>query len=458
MKSLTKFLIAVSAFTALSCSEADFWERPENVRVVAHTENIASGSLLWSEGDSLAVVDESGAGFLFAIEAAGNTYGTFYTYKWAAETPAYAVYPADKTVTHEGGLCTSLPSEYELTAMKHCDAFAAVGRLEGSRNIYKALPMKNIMGLLKISVAEANVTSLKVEAVAGESLAGQVIVDVEKLYNNETAFWTLVDGSMTSSVTVTPKVGSAVEKSGCFKPGEYYISLLPQTYESGLKITMTYADGKTEVIQRNARIVVERNALFDIDDILPENITLELPFLNESNVNPLGQFVAWANQSADGDTYAYSYEYDYNGQPMTLDLGFTIYAGNKYSYEAKVAGLAQKVLYVSTGGKWVIKLPAIKGRYLKSVSFTHTGVTEERRFRLQEGYPTPGHYFSAVATPEDVTSEATATISIPTGATDTAQISDTKIGTSYCVQLNTNKEYYITAISVTYTREKPVNE
>ena len=126
MKSLTKFLIAVSTFTALSCSEADFWERPENVRVVAHTENIASGSLLWSEGDSLAVVDESGAGFLFAIEAAGNTYGTFYTYKWAAETPAYAVYPADKTVTHEGGLCTSLPSEYELTAMKHCDAFAAV--------------------------------------------------------------------------------------------------------------------------------------------------------------------------------------------------------------------------------------------------------------------------------------------------------------------------------------------
>lgn len=458
MKSVIKFLTTVLCFTALSCSEADFWERPENVRVVAHTENVASGNLLWSDGDSLAVVDESGTGSLFAIEAAGNTYATFYTYKWTAETPAYAVYPADKTVTYEGGLCASLPSEYELTAMNHCDTFAAVGRLEGSRNIYKALPMKNIMGLLKVAVTDANVSSVKVEAVGGEPLTGQVIVDVEKLYNNETAFWTLVDGSSVSSVTVTPKAGSAAAKNGCFKPGEYYISLLPQTYESGLKITMSLADGKTEVIQRNVRIVVGRNALFDIDDILPENITLELPFRNESNVNPLGQFVAWANQSADGDTYAYVYEYDYNGQPMTLDLGFTIYAGNKYSYEAKVAGLDQKVLYVSAGGKWVIKLPAIKGRYLKSVSFTHTGVTEERRFRLQEGYPTPGHYFSAVATPETVTSEATATISIPTGATDTAQISETKIGTSYCVQLNTNKEYYITAISVTYTREKPVNE
>ena len=446
------------SFTALSCSETDFWERPENVRVVAHTENIASSTLLWGDGDSLAVVDKSGASALFAIEASGNTYATFYTYKWAAEIPSYAVYPADKSITHEGGLCVSLPSEYELSAMKHCDAFAAVGRLEGSRNIYKAVPMKNVMGMLKVAVADVNVVSMKVESVGGEPLAGQVIVDAEKLYDNESDFWTSVEGNTTSSVTVTPKTGSAADKSGCFKPGEYYISLLPQTYTSGLKITMTRTDGKTEVVQRNVRIVIDRNALFDIDDILPENITLELSFLNETNVNPLGQFVAWASQSADGDTYPCSYEYDYNGQPMSLDLGFTIYAGNKYSYEAKVVGLAQKVLYVSAGGKWVIKLPAIKGRYLKSVSFTHTGVTDERRFRLQEGYPTPGHYFSAVATPETVTSEATATISIPTGATDTAQISDTKIGTSYCVQLNTNKEYYITAISVSYTREKPVNE
>ena len=458
MKLVTRFLIAVTAFTAISCSETDFWERPENVRVVAHTENIASSTLLWHDGDSLAVVDESGAGAVFAIESSGNSYANFYTYKWAAETPLYAVYPADTTVAHEDGLCVSLSPESEVASIQNCEVFAAVGRLEGSRNIYKVVPMKNIMGLLKIVIADGTVTSMKVESVGGEPLAGQVIVDSEKLYNNEAGFWLPVEGKTTSYVTVKPKAGSAADNAGCFKPGEYYVSVLPQVYESGLKITMMHADGKTDVIHRNARVVVDRNSFFEIDDILPGDITIELKFLNDENVNPLGQFVAWANQSADGDTYPYTYSYYENGQLMTLDLDFTIYAGNKYSYEAKVAGLAQKVLYVSTGGKWAIKLPAIKGRYLKSVSFTHTGVTEDRRFRLQEGYPTPGHYFSAVACPETELSVATATISIPTGSTDTAQINETKTGKSYCVQLNTNKAYYITCMSVTYTREKLTNE
>lgn len=457
MKRIHITIIVLATLTA-SCSKASFWELPNNVRVVAHTESAAASSLVWNASDSITIIDAEGVWARCAIESSGDTYATFYTYEWTGTAPAYAAYPSDRETAQAEGINVVLASEYEVSDMEQCASFAAVGQLEGSRNIYKALPMKNVMGIIKVTLP-AGVTSLKLEPVGDEFMAGQVTVDYARLASEDGMFWQPVEGKMSTSVTVTPKEGSNASDAGKFVPGEYYVSVLPQTYASGVRITMNHEDGVPEVVEKKVPVTVSRNSVFDIDDPLPDDIILTLSFLNEGDVNPLGQFIAWAGQTEAGTDYSYTYDYEYNGIEMSYDFIFTVYGGSKYSYEAKAKDIPNKLLYVADGGKWAIRLPAVKGRYLKSVSFTHTGTTYERRFRLQEGYPTPGHYFSATAAPESAVATAVATISIPTGTTDAKMINETKQGTAYYVQLTgETQSYYVTEISVTYTREKPVKE
>ena len=453
MKTVIKLGVTLSAFLTLSCSKPAFWELPNNVRVVAHTENLSTGSIAWNDKDSLTIIDAAGISVPCAIESAGKNFATFYTYKWTGATPIYAVFPADSQTRQTPGLCVTLPAEYEVSAREQCASFASVGKLTGSRNIFKALPMKNVMGLVSVNVPAADVTSVRLEAIGGEAMSGQVAVDYEALASDEPLFWSPVEGRTSPSVSITPRAGSEISDAGVFAEGDYYISALPQLYAQGFRITMTTLQGAPLVVEKRAPATLSRNALYLVGDTLPDDITLSLDFLNEDNVNPLGEFVAWADQDASGVDHTYSYHYESEGYPMTADFTFTLYGGSKYSYESKVQDISGKLLHVATGGKWAIKLPAIKGRCLKSVSFTHTGTTFERRFRLQEGYPTPGRYFSASATPSSQTSLATATVSIPTGATDAAQISDTKENTPYCVQLTSNAAYNITNITVTYIKK-----
>ena len=465
MKRISTILLAALAFGSVSCTETPFWEQPNNVRVVAHTESVASKSFVWKAGDKLSVIGEDGANAVFNIEAAGNTHATFYTYDWSGNTPLYAVYPAaqDGTDVISGSLIgINLPSEYTVTDVETCGMFAAIGSLAGKKNIYTALPMKNVMGVVKVTIDKPSVTYLKLESVAGESLAGEVMVDYDRMVGDGSGYIQTIEGAGASSVTIRPEPGSnAAAEDGGFVMGDYYLSVLPQTYSEGFVITMGQAEGEPYVVDKKVTLSVSRNEVLDVDDLLPSEITISLPFLNEEQVNPLGTFVAWANQSSAGDDYKYTYDYMYDGNPMQHEFVFTIYAGNKYSFEAGKAPApnnTSKLLYVSPGGKWAIKLPAIKGRYLKSVSFKHVGTTYTRNFRLQEGYPTAGHYFTANPAATDAAEGVTATVSIPTTATATAQLKETKAGTAYYVQLMSNANYYITSIEVVYTKDKPKNE
>ena len=465
MKRNLTILLAILSFGAASCTQSSFWEQPNNVRVVAHTESVASKSLVWKAEDKLSIIGEDGSDVVFNIEAAGNTHATFYTYDWSGATPIYAVYPAaqeGRDVLAGNLIGVTLPSEYNVTDVETCGAFAAIGSLTGKKNVYTSLPMKNVMGIVKVTIDRPSVTYLKLESVAGESLTGKVLVDYGKMISDDADFIQTVEGEGVSSVVIRPEPGSkAAASDGSFVKGDYYLSVLPQVYSEGFVITMGQLEGEPYVVEKKVTLSISRNKVFDVDDLLPDDITITLPFLNDQQVNPLGTFVAWSSQSASGDDYKYTYDYLYAGNPMQHEFVFTVYAGNKYSFEAGKAPApnnTKKLLFVSPGGKWAIKLPAIKGRYLKSVSFKHVGTTYTRNFRLQEGYPTAGHYFTANPQAIDAAEGVTATVSIPTTATTTAQLKETKVGTAYYVQLSSNANYYITSIEVVYTREKPKNE
>ena len=295
-----------------------------------------------------------------------------------------------------------------------------------------------------------------------------------KAKKSDTEFWGLTG---TASVTYDAQTGlpvategsvdhvTLVAPEGGFQSGPvYYLPVYPVGACTGLEVTFTDVNDVTYVKNNDLDAELKRNwllnigAIPDVYNTLPENITISLDFLNDANVNPLGAFPKMSEQSAEGTDFNYTYTYEYAGKTMSNDFTFALYKGAGYAYtylNGKDANAPTKYLYVIKSGTSCIKLPASPGRYLKKVSCSHTGTTYARNFRLQEGYPSAGHYYTASAAPAAATAIGTAEINIPTGTTNTAQLNTTKKGTAYYIQFTSNADYNITNITVVYTKNKP---
>lgn len=276
-------------------------------------------------------------------------------------------------------------------------------------------------------------------------------------FDTQTGLPSATEGSVDHVTLVAPDEG--------FKAGPvYYLPVYPVGACTGMEITFTDVNEKTWVKNNDLAAELKRNCLLnigsvpDVYDTLPEEITISLDFLNDANVNPLGTFPKMADQSNSGTDFNYTYSYEYEGKAMTKDFVFAMYKGAGYAYTylgGKTENAPTKYLYIVKSATSCIKLPAIPGRYLKKVSCSHTGTTYARNFRLQEGYPSAGHYYSASAAPAAATEIGTAEINIPTGTTNTAQLNTTKKGTAYYIQFTSNADYNITNITVVYTKNKP---
>ncbi len=466
MKKTIIFVLSAIASVSVSCSKLPFWEQPGNIRVIAHVQSIEQMSLVWEQNDSLCIFDAQGNAVAMSLEAPGSGMGTFYTYDWTEGTPAFATFPH-----HEGATCAPadslvsahLVSEQSAAKPELCPEFAAVGIPSGSRNIYKMAPMQNIMGMVKMQIAKNTVAKVVVASNNdSEAVAGTVVVDYKKFVRGETAFWTPVEGRAVSSVTMTPAAGSeAATDDGCFVPGYYYVSVLPGIYSQGLNVKMLDMDGnEVDRIEVPGEINIPLNSVFDIDDLMPDEITLDLDF---TTTNPLGTFPTDVSQLASGNDYTFTLGFEFNNTPLEQEFTFTLYKGNGgYLYTQNGGVNVLKIIKPnSTVAKDMscIKFPAIPYRYLKSVHVTHRGTTFVRNFRLQEGYPTPGHYFTLQlqdGIPEKDTDQeanvASGAIGIPTGATNTAQLQSTKRNTAYFLQFTSNADYFIERIAVTYSK------
>ena len=330
MKKTMIFVLTTVALMSVSCSKLPFWEQPGNIRVIAHVQSIEQMSLFWEQNDSLCVFDRQGNAVAMTLEAPGNGMGTFYTYDWTEDAPVFATFPH-----HEGATCNPADSlvsahlVWEQSAVEAdlCTEFAAVGIPSGSRNIYKMAPMQNIMGMVKMQITKNTVAKIVVTSNNdSEAVAGTVVVDYKKFVRGETAFWTPVEGRAVSSVTMTPAAGSeAAADDGCFVPGYYYVSVLPGIYSQGLNVKMLDMDGnEVDKVEVPGEIYVPLNSVFDVDDLMPDEITLDLDFTTS---NPFGTFPIRAEQLGTGNDYTFTYSFDFKGTAQTKDFTFVMYKG-----------------------------------------------------------------------------------------------------------------------------------
>ena len=468
-------ILPLIAWFASACNEnvdeGTVWNNPNFVRITVTSEPMkttdGNSSISWSRRDSLLVFDENNAGFKLGTTDNG-TKAIFYSHKWGGNRPKYAVFSTGSdgiTCTSDGILRVALDNVQRVGTVNSYaeNAIISAGKINGNKTAYKINPMKNLSGLIKVAMSDTTAKSITVESIGGEFMSGHVDVDYARLESAGEAFWTATPGKQqSSSVTIAPVSGSDAETlDGCLKTGSYYISVLPQFYAEGLRITVDYGDGNTLVrtLGETDGITVPRSDFnaFDgtLDDTLPDVITIELSFYNENDENPLGAFVPVADQNADGEEYSYTYNYMLDGAPADKDFIFTISKGkNSATYQHyKASGLDHNVLLFGAKSNAWIKLPGIPGRYLKSVSMSH-GNTTAKRFRVQENPQSPvGKYFSSPSLKApSLTAPVTETVTFPTTATQGTQIINTIEGKSYTMEFTDGASLRVFDITVVYSK------
>ena len=384
-----------------------------------------------------------------------------------------AVYPHSEANTYDGTvLSVSIPTVQPAVA----NSFAPGANLAVAYSTETSVKFRNVGALIAFRFATdddaARTASVTFKA---EGLAGAASVALSE----DNAYLPVSESGSEEYVTITaPENGF---ESGFNKV--YYAVVYPGEYE-GLEILCTTNDAepKTFTLDYEGPVTLVRNELLSIGDLenpydaLPEEFTVSLDFYNDGSVWPLTPNVlASANQSAEGDTYAYAFSYETpEGESKTENLEFVFSKGPEEAARYGYMTFAQietgnKVLVFLDGTDSWIRIPGIRGRYIKTVSMSHGNSGLKKRFRLQVGTnaAADAYYNSPLVAAESYTVPATTSVTFPTTDTSMGNLKNTIAGNSYVMYFTagggganawTPKNMRVFNISVTYTKSETVNE
>ena len=135
-----------------------------------------------------------------------------------------------------------LPKEQSLEEGKNFDedAFIAVGKVDQDGNI----AFKNAASLLKVHIP-ADVTSVKLFGNSSEALSGAAKADIT----------VAVSAGSATSIEMTPS-------GATFAEGEYYMALLPTTFEAGFRVVYV-KESEFGVLKTDAEAVFPVNGGLD---------------------------------------------------------------------------------------------------------------------------------------------------------------------------------------------------
>ena len=135
----------------------------------------------------------------------------------------------------------------------------------------KPVVFKNLLPLLKFTVPasiDGRITKITVTGNNGENVAGNMICDytgdtpVVKVFSEFKEGYKYKGGNKTVSLT-----------SNGMAAGDYYLAIAPKTYSKGLKITVTYKDGKTSTRSSSAEVNLKSGFIYNMGNVGAENYT-----------------------------------------------------------------------------------------------------------------------------------------------------------------------------------------
>lgn len=197
----------------------------------------------WEAGDQVSVLAGEGNYLYTAASAGASTTLNTEATDVPSEGTFYAVYPYDNAAAlADGKISTTLPAE-QTAVLGSFSTHLAVAQTTGS-----TLAFKNVCGLVKVTVSDAEVTKVEFKGNTNEIVAGGVSVTV-----TDKPAWTATEtGSQV--VTLVPAGEAAT-----LAKGVYYLAVLPQTFEGGITVTAYKGDEAWDVRKVETPVTVERS-------------------------------------------------------------------------------------------------------------------------------------------------------------------------------------------------------
>ena len=297
----------------------------------------------WSDGDQITVTNET-ASSVFTLTAGQGTTKATFNGEISESATYYAIYPNQNGVSFSGNKFSGVELKAEQEAKE--GSFDPKAAIMVAKSNGTNLPFKNVVAYFKVTptfdCSEIVVTAHK----STDALAGKFDVAIGD------------DG--TPSISHITNKSREVKLTGIITANkDYYILLLPGTFEYGFSVTLKPKDDTTKKYfkQKNSSFTLNRNDLWNLGKM--EGATV----VSESTI-PYITFTADEEQ-----TFKY---YDYSYQVNTVNAP----DANKY------------LEYSVNGGEWK------NFNYVQSVSFGGSNGDLRLRAKVDQG-----NYFASDAGP-----------------------------------------------------------
>ena len=297
----------------------------------------------WSESDVIKVTNGTETNDFTLTAGQGTTKATFNG-EISESATYYAIYPNQNGVSFSGNKFSGVELKAEQEAVE--GSFDSKAAIMVAKSNGTNLPFKNVVAYFKVTptfdCSEIVVTAHK----STDALAG--------------TFDVAIDGEGTPSISNITNKSREVKLTGTITANkDYYILLLPGTFENGFSVTLKPKDDTTKKYfkQKNSSFILNRNDLWNLGKM--EGATE----VSESKI-PYITFTADEEQTF--KYYDYSYQVNTGNGPDA----------NKY------------LEYSVNGGKWQ------NFNYVLSVSFGGSNGDLRLRAKVDQG-----NYFASNAGP-----------------------------------------------------------
>ena len=340
--------------------------------------NKSTGELTWTSNESdMAIFDGSGLqAFSHVSTEEGGHQATFSgtadvnNPNWIAVHPAmnsswenskvYVTFPCFQNARNGGGMLANM------------NTMAA--KVTHNAGVLNDFTMKNIGGLIKLTVTESNIKSITVSTRGGEPLTGKAELSFDGSGNPVV---TPLQYNYETFVTLLPPSGESE-----LAAGDYFVSVFPGTMASGLLFDMEKTDGTAASVKASSSLTIARAADLEFKNFdtaaswyTPEETVLTLDFkagwpFNEtiasSGTDPIS--TGWASDGEKVMTYK-------DDNSILCYVHCAYYITNSGSLGLRIKGSA---------GDYLL-LPSIPGKSLKKVVVKHSNADTSRPAIMTRG-------------------------------------------------------------------------
>lgn len=329
--------------------------------------NKDTGALTWKdsgEESDMAIFDGSAKQlFTHGTTTDGGTQATFSGTADVSTATWVAVHPASHAALDGANILVTFPCFQTIESgggmQSDVNTMAAQVTHDGSSNL-DHFTMKNVGGLLKLTVAKADIKTITVSSRGGEPLTGTATLTFDGEGN---PVLTPVSTKYETFVTLC-----AANMATGIPTGDYFVNVFPVTMTTGLIIDMEKIDGTVASVKSSTAATVARSADLEFAGFdtgatwyEPEETEISLNYnsawpFKESTSNGVDDTAAKAWATGKEETLTYKAD---------ESLLFSIYCTNF------CAGNGDKGLRFGRGNGDYLLLPAIPGKNLKKVSVTY---------------------------------------------------------------------------------------